>query len=334
MREYKDNNKLDSHWCGMPPLKEALLCLFALTVWLVVTALFIGFRPEHIFLALLIGGLFFVAPASRRLVVALIPFALFGISYDWMNLLPNYEVNPVDVQGLYQTEKSLFGVSSGGEILTPNEFFALHHNQVMDFFAGLFYLCWVPLPIFYGLWVYFSGRGYDYLRFALVFLLVNLIGFAGYYIHPAAPPWYVALHGFEAVPGTPGDVAGLGRFDEMTGLTVFHSLYARNANVFAAMPSLHSAYTFVAFIYSFIIKSSRIWKCVLGIVTFGIWFTAVYTSHHYILDVCGGIVCSFIAVGVFECLLMRLPSFRRWLSRYASYISPKSQKSKMPDSAY
>ena len=48
-----------------------------------------------------------------------------------------------------------------------------------------------------------------YLHFALVFLLINLVGFTFYYIHPAAPPWYVALHGFEAVPGTPGDVAGL-----------------------------------------------------------------------------------------------------------------------------
>ena len=311
---------------GLPRLQEAVACLCALAVWLAVTALFIGFRPEHIFLAVLIGVLFFLAPASRRLIVALIPFALFGISYDWMNLLPNYEVNPVDVRGLYETERSLFGISADGATLTPNEFFALHTHPVMDFLAGVFYLCWVPLPIFYGLWVYFSGKSFDYLRFALVFLLVNLIGFAGYYIHPAAPPWYVALHGFEPVLGTPGDVAGLGRFDEMTGLTVFHGLYARNANVFAAMPSLHSAYTFVAFIYAFIIHSSRTWKCILGVVTLGIWLTAVYTSHHYILDVCGGILCSLLAVFLFEGILMRLPAFRCWLRRYASYISAASCK--------
>lgn len=315
------------HLIGWPKLQEAIVCIVALAIWLIVTALFIGFRPEHLFLAILIGVLFFMFPGTRKLVVALIPFILFGISYDWMNLLPNYEVNPVDVKGLYETEKSLFGFSSDGAILTPNEFFALHHHPIMDFFAGVFYLCWVPLPIFYGLWAYFSGKDYDYLRFALVFLLVNLIGFAGYYIHPAAPPWYVALHGFDAVVGTPGDVAGLGRFDEMTGLTVFHGLYARNANVFAAMPSLHSAYTFVAFIYSFIIGSSRTWKCILGFVTLGIWFTAVYTSHHYILDVCGGILCSFIAVALFECVLMRLQAFRRWLKRYAAYISPKKGES-------
>ena len=30
-------------------------------------------------------------------------------------------------------------------------------------------------------------------------------------------------------------VVGLGRWDEMTGLHVFHGLYGKNANVFAAM---------------------------------------------------------------------------------------------------
>ncbi|MDE7420821.1 MAG: phosphatase PAP2 family protein [Muribaculaceae bacterium] len=325
MKSIHSLTRSQHHLFGLPKIREAIACIAALAVWLTVTALFIGFRPEHIFLAILIGGLFFTAPSTRKLVVALIPFALFGISYDWMNLLPNYEVNPVDVRQLYETEKSLFGIFSEGVLLTPNEFFALHHHPIMDFFAGLFYLCWVPLPIFYGLWLYFSGKEYGYLRFALVFLLVNLIGFAGYYIHPAAPPWYVANHGFEPIVGTPGDVAGLGRFDDMTGLSVFHSLYTRNSNVFAAMPSLHSAYTFVAFIYSFIIGSSRVWKCILGTVTLGIWFTAVYTSHHYILDVCGGIVCSFIAVALFECVLMRIPPFRRWLLQYAAYITPQNK---------
>lgn len=304
----------------LPVLKESLYCIGALLIWLAVTILFIGFRPEHVFMALLIAGMFFAAAPTRRLVVALLPFIAFGISYDWMNLLPNYEVNPVDVEGLYSTEKSLFGISTAAGVLTPNEFFAIHHVPLMDFMAGIFYLCWVPLPIFYGLWLYFSGKDYDYLRFALVFLLVNLIGFGLYYVHPAAPPWYVASHGFEAVPGTPGEVAGLGYFDSMTGLGVFNALYARNANVFAAMPSLHSAYTFVAFIYAMIIGSSRAWKFILGFVTLGIWFTAVYTSHHYILDVCGGIACSMAAVLLFEQVLMRMPAFKAWLGRYAAYI--------------
>ncbi|MDE5842891.1 MAG: phosphatase PAP2 family protein [Muribaculaceae bacterium] len=308
-----------------PRFKEALWCVAGIAVWLTVTILFIGFRPEHLVLAIAIAALYFALPSTRRLIVALLPFFLFGISYDWMNLLPNYEVNPVDVEGIYQTEKDLFGITAAdGTLLTPNEFFALHRSALMDFLSGIFYLCWVPLPIFFGLWLYFTGKTEVYLHFALVFLLVNLLGFAGYYIHPAAPPWYVAKYGFEMITGTPGDVAGLGAFDDMTGLGIFNALYARNANVFAAMPSLHSAYTFVAFLYALKAHSSMAWKIILGVVTAGIWTTAVYTSHHYLLDVLGGIGVSLLGYCLFEYLLMRLPGFRSWLNSYAAYISGKS----------
>ena len=305
----------------MPGIKEAVCCCVALILWLTITILFIGFRPEHLLLAILIATLYFASSATRKLAVALIPFILFGISYDWMNLLPNYEVNTVDVKSLYENEKSLFGISTvEWGLLTPNEFWSHHTSRVLNFLAGVFYLCWVPLPVFYGLWLYFSGKRMGYLHFALVFLLVNLIGFGIYYVHPAAPPWYVALHGFEAVPGTPGDVAGLGAFDEMTGTGIFHGLYARNANVFAAMPSLHSAYTFVAFIYSIRLNSSWMWKIILGLVTLGIWFTAVYTSHHYLLDVLGGIGCTFAGFILFEYVLMKISGFKRFIERYAHYI--------------
>ena len=88
----------------------------------------------------------------------------------------------------------------------------------------------------------------------MVFLLVNLIGFAGYYIHPAAPPWYAINYGFEAILNTPGNTAALGRFDELVGLPIFDSLYSRNSNVFAAIPSLHAAYMVVAFYYALVKK--------------------------------------------------------------------------------
>lgn len=308
---------------NLPSRKEALICLTALCIWLLVTSICIGFRPEHPVLALLIAALFFCSTWSRRVVVALLPFIIFGISYDWMNIVPNYEVNPVDVSAIYAAEKSFFGISTDSGILTPNEFFALHTNPIVDFLCGIFYLCWVPVPIAFGLWLYFSRRTRWAVRFSLVFLLVNLIGFAGYYIHPAAPPWFVAQYGLEPIFGTPGSVAGLGAFDDMTGLGIFNALYARNANVFAAVPSLHSAYTFVAFLYAVKSDSPTPWKVALGIITLGIWFTAVYTSHHYIIDVTLGITCALIGFVAFEYGFMKIPAFKRFINRYTNYITPK-----------
>lgn len=310
---------------SLPSRHEAIWCAGCLCFWLVITAAFIGFRPEHILLAVLLFAMFFITGTTRRILIALLPFIIFGISYDWMNLKPNYEVNPIDVRGLYESEKNLFGITlANGLTLTPNEYFAEHNHPVMDLFAGIFYLCWVPLPIVYGLWLYFSAQRKPYLHFSLVFLLVNLLGFAIYYIHPAAPPWFVAHYGLQPILGTPGEVAGLGRFDEMTGLSIFHGLYARNANVFAAVPSLHSAYTLIAFMYAFRSRSPLAWKIILGIVTLGIWFTAVYTSHHYIIDVLLGICTAVVGMLLFEYVLMRIRGFRRFIDRYAAYITPPS----------
>lgn len=306
-----------------PRRKEILICLIALAAWLAVTAAFVGFRPEHPVMALLIAALFFASGASRRLVMALIPFAVFGISYDWMNIVPNYTVNPVDIAGLYEAEKSLFGISTAAGTLTPNEFFALHTNSILDFLCGIFYLCWVPVPILFGIYLYYSHKEKPYLHFALVFLFVNLIGFAGYYIHPAAPPWYIAEHGTEFLLGTGGSVAGLGAFDRMVGVGIFEAIYARNANVFAAVPSLHSAYTLVAFIYAVRSKSPMGWKIALAVITLGIWFTAVYSSHHYIIDVVLGIACALLGYILFEYGLMRIRPFARFISNYANYITPK-----------
>ena len=304
----------------LPPAREALSVLVIASLFLLLTGMFVGIRPEHFLMVGLFLLLFFSGSYTRKLAVALLPFIVFGVSYDWMRVWPNYEVNPIDVQGLYEAEKSLFGITVGGQTLIPCEFFAQHHCSVADFMAGIFYLCWVPVPIAFGLWLYFKGKRSMYLRFSMVFLLVNLIGFVGYYIHPAAPPWYAMNYGFEPVLSTPGNVAGLGRFDELLGITVFEGIYGRNANVFAAVPSLHAAYMVVALAYAVMARCRRWLIALFAFIMVGIWWTAVYSGHHYIIDVSLGIGCALLGIFVFEQGLMRWNAFRRFFQRYSNYI--------------
>jgi hypothetical protein len=305
----------------LPSKKETMIVIPLTILFLSLTAICIGLRPEHLFMVGLYFLLFFTSTPTRKLAVALLPFALFGISYDWMRVFPNYEANPIDVEGLYNLEKSLFGIHENGTIITPCEYFAIHHCQIADFFAGIFYLCWVPVPIAFGIWVYLKGNRDLYLRFSMVFLFVNLIGFAGYYIHPAAPPWYAINYGFEPILNTPGNVAGLGRFDELTGLTIFDSIYGRNANVFAAVPSLHAAYMVVALCYAILNKSNKFIIVLFTIIMVGIWGTAIYSSHHYIIDVLLGIGCSLLGILLFEKGLMKTQWFSRFFNRYVNYIN-------------
>lgn len=158
-----------------PPVRETVLLVVITLAFLLLTATCIGLRTEHFLMTGLFLILFFAGKTTRKLAVALLPFVVFAVSYDWMRVYPNYQVNPIDVQGLYEAEKSLFGISVNGDTLIPCEYFAIHHWPVADFFAGVFYLCWVPVPIAFGLWLYLRGDRQMYLRFAMVFLLVNLI---------------------------------------------------------------------------------------------------------------------------------------------------------------
>lgn len=311
-------NKLNTRF---PSAKEATILVVVLILFLTLTGLFVGLRGEHFLMAGLFLLLFFVSKQSRKLAVGLIPFVLFGLSYDWMRVYPNYMVNPIDVEGLYNLEKSLFGIFSDGRIMIPCEYFSIHHSPIVDFISGIFYFSWVPFPVGFAIYLYLTNKRYDFIQFSTAFLFVNLIGFTIYYIHPAAPPWYALQYGFEPILDTPGNMAGLARFDDLIGFSLFGSIYGRNANVFAAVPSLHSAYLVVVLYYAIKTKS-KTWLIVLTtIFLIGIWLTAVYTSHHYIIDVMLGILCAIFGLLLFDKVLMRLSFMKKFFQSYYNYIS-------------
>jgi membrane-associated phospholipid phosphatase len=301
--------------------RELMTDLIGSAAFLLFQYTIVGLIPAQVVMVVLFNLLFLAHPISRRLAVAMLPFVVFEISYDWMRLYPNYKVNPIDIRSIYESELSLFGITSEGTTMIPGEYFTLNHTSLLDLLAGIFYLCWVPGPMALGLWLLYKGENKWYLRFALAFLFVNFVGFAGYYIHPAAPPWYALQFGFEPDFSTPGNVAGLARFDELIGVPVFHSIYVNNSNIFAAVPSLHAAYMLVATVYA--VLSRRSWPliAVCAFITMGIWWTAVYSCHHYIIDVVLGIFTAFIGIFIFERVLLRWPAFRRFFDRYCQYIS-------------
>lgn len=256
-----------------------------------------------------------------RFVVALIPFALFGIIYDSMRYYPNYLFNSIDTEGVYNMEKTLFGISTATGVFTPNEYFNIHNCAIGDLLSGIFYLLWVPLPILYGIYLFFSGQRTLSFRFACAFLFVNLVGFAGYYVYPASPPWYVLQYGFEPILNTPGNVGGFARFDELIGFDIFHNIYCKNANVFAAIPSLHSAYNPIALFYAaFLAKRNYGWIAILSIVSVGIWWAAVYSCHHYIIDVTLGVLCVVLGIALFEGLIMNIPAVRRLYNKIGVWM--------------
>lgn len=299
----------------MPPkfftVRLVLIMAAISLAYMAVSYFLIGFRPEQLFLVILCNLLFFASVATRSFVMAFSVFIVYWIIFDYMKAFPNYNYNPVHIESIYNTEKKFFGITlPGGKIITPNEYWQLHQHTFLDFISGIFYLCWIPVPLLFAMYLYFKNRRY-YFYFSFTFLLVNLLGFIIYYAYPAAPPWYVSNYGFTFNVKTPGSTAGLARFDALVHAPVFKSIYSKGSNIFAAMPSLHSAYPVIVFYYA-VKNKLRYMRFVFAMVMCGIWFSAVYSNHHYILDVMAGILCAVAGIWLFNLIGNKLLPEKRF----------------------
>ena len=293
--------------------KQVLVLSILSAGYLLLSVVLVGFKMDQLFLVGLVNGLYFASNPTRKFVTGFSIFLVYWIVFDYMKAFPNYQYNSVHIESLYLLEKKLFGISDGQTILTPNEYWLSHRTTLLDIGTGLFYLTWIPIPLGFGTYLFVKNRPAFY-PFALTFVLVNFLGFIGYYLYPAAPPWYVRMHGFVFHPHTPGNTAGLVNFDQLVGVPVFATIYAKSSNVFAAMPSLHSSYPAIVLYYGLKNRVGAV-NFFFAVVMAGIWFSAVYTSHHYVLDVAGGLLCASVGIVLFNQLRRTswLKTFMRWL---------------------
>ncbi len=276
-----------------------------------------GIRQDQLMLiAVWLTG-YYAHKTSRRFVLGFSIFIVYWIIYDSMRFVPNYEVSAVHIKQPYEFEKSLFGITYNNILYTPSEFFAITHSKFLDILSGLFYINWVPIPLAFAVYLFIKDKVL-FTKFSLVFLFVNLIGFVIYYIYPAAPPWYVALYGFDLNLGVAGNTAGLAHFDELVGVPVFANIYNKNANVLAAIPSLHSSYPIIVLVYAIKKKLGAI-NIFFVLFMLGIWFSAVYSGHHYIIDVLGGIIVALMGILMCE-QLFKTNYSKRKIHRFVEQI--------------
>lgn len=297
-------------YTGLFAKKNILLTTSISVFYLLLSKVLIGFKVEQLVLVFIFNVLYYASFQTRKFISGFSVFLVFWIIFDYMKAFPNYLYNTVHIESLYNAERQLFGIQYQGDLLTPNEFWHRNIFTSLDIISGIFYLCWVPVPLIFAGYLFFTRRRKEFMYFSLTFLLVNLVGFVGYYVYPAAPPWYVQHYGFEFVAHTPGNTAGLHRFDDFFNAGIFNALYAKSSNVFAAMPSLHSAYPLITLYYG--IKGKMGWVNILFvIITLGIWFAAVYSGHHYILDVLAGIACAVAGIFIFQKFIVPNKTFQR-----------------------
>ncbi len=277
----------------------------------------VGFRTDQVGLVSVCIAAFYFNDTSRKLLFSFFPLILYWILYDSMRVYPNYLFNPVHIIEPYEIEKAWFGIQTATGVLTPNEYCVLNQQTILDILSGCFYVCWIPVPMLYAVYLFFTDRK-TLIHFCIVFLVANIIGIIIYYLYPAAPPWYVAQFGFQEQFDIPGNTAGLARFDEYFNISLFAGIYEKNANVFAAIPSMHSAFPMILSYFA-VKKKSIPFSIAFITLAIGIWSAAVYTEHHYIIDVLAGITCACTSI-VIVSWFYKNAVLSKWIHAYEQLI--------------
>jgi hypothetical protein len=237
-----------------------------------------------------------------------------------------YQIGPyVHVKDLYDMEKALTGWFLNGNILPFwfQEYKQSHSGSsivvTLDIIAALFYFNHFTMPLLLGWLLYWKQEDRtEYWRYVATLLGTSYAAFLTFVLYPAAPPWYVWNNGGELrfSPPPRGDVeisaAGLLNFDQMTGFSFSQSVYQLfNANPYAAVPSLHAGYSLIIAIF-FIRKYGK--KGTISILyPFGMWFSAMWLNHHYLIDLLWG--AAYVVVIYFAVLKLVTPKSRYSLEK-------------------
>lgn len=284
-------------------LKRRVTIAAVFTILYTLMAVGVGWRQDHLIMIILVVALLLIHQITYKVVITLSSFAIFWISYDFLRIYPNYMLSSVHIIEPYNIELALFGIMDAGRRVVPCEWFITRTSDGLSLFAGFSYLMWMPAPMTYALYLLVKKKD-AVIDFTYGFLLTNLIGYVIYYSYPAAPPWYYITYGMGTDFSIPGSEGLLSEFDRLIGVPIFNGIYAKNANVFAAIPSLHSAYPVISLLAA-IKNKQRAWAIFFVILAFGTWFAAVYSQHHYLIDVLLGVLCAVIAY-------MLIQTFDRW----------------------
>ena len=234
------------------------------------------------------------ARAAVRHVAVLLPFALTGALYELLRGAFSHR-GTVHVGDLLALESRWFSISTAQGRRPLSEVIASQPHAWLDLWCGATYLLFLIEIVGACLYLSFRSRSRAW-ELSLGFLTVNLLGWLIWLHYPAAPPWYVDHYGLQSsVREVGSSAAGLLRFDALLGVPLAASFYAKSANVFGAMPSLHVAYaTLVA-----CTLAPLGWRLRLGALAFALSmaFSAVYLRHHYVLDVLAGVLLALAVVG-------------------------------------
>jgi membrane-associated phospholipid phosphatase len=160
-------------------------------------------------------------------------------------------------------------------------------NPIFDLISAIPYVVHYTLPFLYSGYLLFLKKDFRLLfKYILSLGLVCSIGVLTQYILPTPPPWMITT---KQLPPE----AYFYRVDDLLDIKFFKFLYSKSPLVCGAFPSLHAAWpALILFNKPWI----SLWFSWLHVGLIG--FAAIYSFHHYVIDVLAGFLLAW-----FGCLI-------------------------------
>ncbi|MCH8907255.1 MAG: inositol phosphorylceramide synthase [Candidatus Heimdallarchaeota archaeon] len=261
----------------------------------------IGITQISVFIFLIAGLIYSYVKREGRFAWDWAPFLILWLTYDQMRGIADNQ-NHINVKPVYDLEYKIFAWMFGGQI--PNEWAqsSAIQNEPTTLFFSFLYIVHPIAPLILAIYIYYGSKDKEtFKEFSHAFLLTSYLALITFALYPVAPPWYVAENGFTQptmLTNVAESAAGLLKADTYLGITAFANFYRDfNANPYAAVPSLHAAFSYFVAYYA-IRKYKSIGPKIYLIIIYPliVWIAAVYLNHHYIVDLIIGIGYSYFSI--------------------------------------
>ncbi len=265
----------------------AILALVAFLIALGAQLLTFGvsLTPDRYVLVLLAPAL--VIGRGRRFMLDFVPFVLLIVWYEECRGIAHIlHPHPYYLPQL-DAEKFLFG-GHVPSVDLQRWLWTGHlrwYDQVLSAFTHVHFI--VPPTLAFCLWL--KRRALFY-RFAATMLLLSYAGALSFALFPAAPPWKAAEAGLIPYLADPSGVQSASSTLPTDGGPLYHLV---DGNPYAAVPSLHGAYSFLIFLVIASLVWRTRWRWTAGLAFLypvAQSFAVVYTANHYVVDLLIGFV--------------------------------------------
>lgn len=264
----------------------ALLAIFSLSIIQV---------PGPLIKTGVVAGLtlLLLVPLTRQFFLPFLPIAAWLLLFYGCQFITGEYRPAIWVTVLPALENILYGANLSNIL-------SAHRNTVLDVIA------WLPYGITHfgapfvcsGLMFIFAPPGTTPV-FARAFGYMNITGVLIQILFPCSPPWYENMYGLApANYSMPGSPAGLAAIDKLFGIDLYTSTFTASPMVFGAFPSLHSGSATIEALFM-----SRIFPRLRPLFiayTLWLWWSTMYLSHHYAIDLVAGSIISAVAYSISE----------------------------------